>query len=105
MYNAKTGLGVPVGIIQVKEKWGGLRIYTEYYVREIEEVIIEVGRKSLEICEQLMAVVVVQVLLLIVVVETQEVVQAVLVVQVLHLMEAQVVEVQEVVQDQEALFM
>ena len=52
VYNAKVGLGVPVGIIQVKEKWGVLRIYTEYYVREIEDVITEVGRKSLEICEQ-----------------------------------------------------
>jgi hypothetical protein len=52
VYNAKIGLGVPVGIIQVKEKWGGLRIYTDYYVREIEEVITEVGRQSLEVCEQ-----------------------------------------------------
>jgi len=52
VYNAKTGLGIPVGIIQVKEKWGGLRIYTDYYVREIEEVITEVGRQSLEVCEQ-----------------------------------------------------
>ena len=52
VYNAKTGLGIPVGIIQVKEKWGGLRIYTEYYVPEIEAVILEVGRQSLEVCEQ-----------------------------------------------------
>jgi hypothetical protein len=52
VYNAKEGMGIPVGIIQVKEKWGGLRIYTDYYVREIEEVITEVGRRSLEVCEQ-----------------------------------------------------
>lgn len=52
VYNARTGLGIPVGIIQVKEKWGGLRIYTEYYVREIEEIIMQVGEESLRICQQ-----------------------------------------------------
>lgn len=51
VYNARTGLGIPVGIIQVKEKWGGLRIYTEYYVREIEDVIQTVCRDSLNVCE------------------------------------------------------
>ena len=51
VYNAKEGLGVPVGIIQVKEKWGGLRIYTDYYVKEIEEVIRQVGEESLKVCE------------------------------------------------------
>jgi len=51
VYNAKEGLGIPIGIIQVKEKWGGLRIYTDYYIKEIEEVIMEVGEESLKICE------------------------------------------------------
>ena len=51
VYNAKIGLGVPVGIIQVKEKWGGLRIYADYYVKEIEDVIREVCEQSLSMCE------------------------------------------------------
>jgi len=51
VYNAKTGLGIPVGILQVKEKWGGLRIYTDYFVPEIEEVIRKVCSDSLTICE------------------------------------------------------
>ena len=51
VYNAKEGLGIPVGIIQVKEKWGGLRIYTDYYVKEIENVIREVCEQSLSMCE------------------------------------------------------
>ena len=51
VYNAKIGLGIPVGILQVKEKWGGLRIYADYNVKEIEEVIKEVGEESLTICE------------------------------------------------------
>ena len=52
VYNAKIGLGIPVGILQVKEKWGGLRIYADYYIKEIEEVIREVGEESLKICEK-----------------------------------------------------
>jgi hypothetical protein len=52
IYNAKIGLGIPVGIIQVKEKFGGLRIYTDYYVKEIEDVIIEAGKESFTTCEE-----------------------------------------------------
>lgn len=52
VYNAKEGLGIPVGIIQVKEKYGGLRIYTDYYVPEIEDVIIQVGKESLDTCQE-----------------------------------------------------
>jgi len=52
VFNAKAGLGIPVGIIQVKEKWGGLRIYTEYYVREIDNIIMQVGEESLTVCEE-----------------------------------------------------
>lgn len=50
VYNAKEGLGIPIGIIQVKEKWGGLRIYTDYYVPEIETVIQAVGEESCRVC-------------------------------------------------------
>lgn len=52
VYSAKDGLGIPIGIIQVKEKHGGLRIYTEYYVPEIEDVIRRVGWESLKTCEE-----------------------------------------------------
>jgi ssDNA-binding Zn-finger/Zn-ribbon topoisomerase 1 len=40
-----------VGIILVKEKLGGLRIYTEYYDAELEKTITEVGKESFHICE------------------------------------------------------
>ena len=56
VYTAKEGLGIPVGIIQVKEKWGGLRIYTDSYVREIEEVIKMVGEESCRVCHECGAV-------------------------------------------------
>ncbi len=52
VYNAKVGIGSTVGIIQVKEKWGGLRIYTDYYDSQLEEVIMRVSQESLTICEQ-----------------------------------------------------
>jgi hypothetical protein len=51
VYNAKIGIGTPVGIIQVKEKWGGLRIYTDYYDEQLEPIITEVGNQSYKICE------------------------------------------------------
>jgi hypothetical protein len=52
VYNAKIGIGTPVGIIQVKEKWGGLRIYTDYYDEQLEPIIKQVGEESLTICER-----------------------------------------------------
>ena len=52
VYNARTGIGVPVGIIQVKERYGGLRIYTEYLVNELEDIIRRVGYESLKVCEE-----------------------------------------------------
>lgn len=51
VYNARTAIGTTVGIIQVKEKWGGLRIYTDYYDSELEKTIMQVGEESLKICE------------------------------------------------------
>lgn len=50
VYNAKVGLGITVGIIQVKEKWGGLRVYTDYYDEALEEVIIAVEKESFKLC-------------------------------------------------------
>lgn len=41
-----------VKIIQVKEKYGGLRIYTDYRNEELDEVIYDAEHESLEICEQ-----------------------------------------------------
>lgn len=41
----------PLEFIQIKEKWGGLRIYLNYYVPEIAEQIHELEGKSLYICE------------------------------------------------------
>lgn len=52
VYNAKIGIGTPVGIIQVKEKWGGLRIYTDYYDEQLEPIIMEVGKQSYKVCEE-----------------------------------------------------
>lgn len=52
VYNARYALGTTVGIIQVKEKWGGLRIYTDYYDSELEKTIIQVGQESVTICEE-----------------------------------------------------
>ena len=52
VYNAREALGTPVGIIQVKEKFGGLRIYTEYRHDQLDEVIVEVSKESFHICEE-----------------------------------------------------
>jgi hypothetical protein len=41
-----------VNIIQVKEKYGGLRIYTDYSNKKLNEVICEVERESLKMCEE-----------------------------------------------------
>ena len=41
-----------VKIIQVKEQYGGLRIYTDYSNEELDEVIYDAEHESLEICEQ-----------------------------------------------------
>ena len=41
----------PLEFIQIKEKWGGLRIYLNYYVPEIADKIHELEGKSLHIYE------------------------------------------------------
>lgn len=40
-----------IKIIQVKEKWGGLRIYTDYRNEKLEETISAIEQKSFTICE------------------------------------------------------
>lgn len=41
-----------IKIVQVKEKWGGLRIYTDYSNKELDKVIYDVEKESLTICEE-----------------------------------------------------
>lgn len=41
---------IPQKVIQVKEKFGGLRIYADYN-EELDKKIIEVGKRSFTICE------------------------------------------------------
>lgn len=45
-------VGNPVKIIQVKEKFGGLRVYTDYVNDELDTFILDVERRSLRICEE-----------------------------------------------------
>jgi hypothetical protein len=51
VFSSKERFGNPVKIIQVKEKFGGLRIYTDYVHNELDEVIREVEDKSYRTCE------------------------------------------------------
>jgi hypothetical protein len=39
-------------VVQVKEKFGGLRIYTDIINDELEKKVIEVGNRSFTICEE-----------------------------------------------------
>lgn len=56
VFDALIDYGHPVKIIQVKEKFGGLRVYTDHFHEEIETVIIQVGNESFSICEECGAV-------------------------------------------------
>ena len=42
---------IKIKIIQVKEKYGGLRIYTDVINESLDEKIIELERASFKICE------------------------------------------------------
>jgi len=42
--------GTPL-VVQIKEKFGGLRIYTSYHVDEIEKIIEEAEKEASETCE------------------------------------------------------
>ena len=52
VYTCIKDMGVTVGVRQVKEKFGGLRIYTEYHDEQLEKIIIDVGKESFKICEK-----------------------------------------------------
>ena len=41
-----------VKVIQVKEKFGGLRVYTDVFNEDLDKFIIEVERESFTICEE-----------------------------------------------------
>lgn len=41
-----------VGIVQVKEKWGGLRIYTDQLCDELDILIEKVEKESFHVCEE-----------------------------------------------------
>jgi hypothetical protein len=49
VYSAKAN--IPIGIIQVKEKWGGLRIYTEHMHEVLDKIIQDAERESFTVCE------------------------------------------------------
>lgn len=41
----------PPRIVQVKEKYAGLRVYLDVYIDELEKVILEAEKKSFKMCE------------------------------------------------------
>lgn len=41
-----------IKIIQVKEKWGGLRIYTDVYLERLEKLIQDLETRSFSMCER-----------------------------------------------------
>ena len=43
---------VPPKVLQVKEKFGALRIYFEYFVGDMGEIVSKYERESLNICER-----------------------------------------------------
>jgi hypothetical protein len=51
VYDVLESIKGTVKIVQVKEKFGGLRIYTDYGNDELDQVIREVGYESVKICE------------------------------------------------------
>jgi len=48
---AKLNLSPDFSILQIKEKWGGLRIYTSYVTEEIEDVIQKYEILAEDTCE------------------------------------------------------
>lgn len=48
-YNKSTNN--PIEINQIKEKFGGIRIYLSYYTPELDKMIDEAEEKSFSICE------------------------------------------------------
>ena len=50
-YNENHKSKEPIEFTQIKEKWGALCLYLNYYVPEIGDQINKLENKSLEICE------------------------------------------------------
>ena len=42
---------IPIIVDQVKEKWGGLRVYTTPYIEEFEKFLTDLEKKSFTVCE------------------------------------------------------
>lgn len=45
------GDGEKIEFLQIKEKWGGLRIYTNYGTKELHEMIDKAEEESYNVCE------------------------------------------------------
>lgn len=52
VFDVHENLNCAVNIIQVKEKWGGLRIYTDYGNSKLDAIIKIVEADSFTICEE-----------------------------------------------------
>lgn len=52
IYAEANRLGISPDITTVKEKFGGLRVYTDQYNQEFDAVIIAVEKESFSICEE-----------------------------------------------------
>jgi hypothetical protein len=52
IYYKKNTLAERVYIDQVKEKFGGLRVYSSPYHEEFDEFVIDVCKKSFTLCEE-----------------------------------------------------
>lgn len=50
-YNLEHPDNEPIKFIQIKEKWGGLRMYLNYYPKDMHEKMEEFEEKSWIICE------------------------------------------------------
>lgn len=50
-YNLTHPSNEPLKFTQIKEKWGGLRLYLNYYIPEISNKIHKIENKSFEFCE------------------------------------------------------
>jgi hypothetical protein len=51
VYDKMATLDTHMDILQVKEKWGGLRIYTSVVHDVFDKFLIDIERKSFTICE------------------------------------------------------
>jgi len=52
LYDGIDALEHPVKIINVKEKWGALRVYTDQIHTEVDALIKVAGERSVLICEK-----------------------------------------------------